>query len=417
MMSLHHVTNHALHRARCSARQGFSMAHLGTLTLRSYQSNATEDEGKSDNFALRRAEIWAEKRQNRARLGMTCTSDFVSSRRGRPELKALHDEIRLLGSQHQWQEALMVLDRSGEMDPWVRIAAISACGKSLQFEAARKIFQEMPEKNVASYGVMMSFLGLRNPRDAHALLEDMQQNKLEPDEGIYRALIESHGRAQNIGGAMEALESMIASGVQLTRATYQIALSACARTGDLQQAKGIVARMEADGIPPDAGHFTVLVAACARSKSADEARRIIETMKQRGMHPDVITYTGLLSSIGGPDALPVADAVWKEMEAVGINPDGFAYCAMLGAVTLAGAQERGLELIKEMEQLGFTKTREAQLRIRQFRSLSSSRAREVSTSPLPAGWQCKLDPSSGHFYYWQESDPAGTTTWERPSSN
>lgn len=415
-MSLRHVTKHALHHAQCSVRQGFSMAHFGALTLRGYQSNATENDGKMANFTLRRAEIWAEKRQNRDKLGMTYTTDFVSSRRGRPELRELHDEIRSLGQQKRWQEALTLLDRSEETDPWVRIAAISACGKSLQFEAARKIFQEMPEKNVASYGVMMSLLGLRNPSDAQALLQEMQLNKFEPDTGIYNALIESHGRAQNIAGAMEALERMIASGVQVSRATYQIALSASARAGDLQQAKGIVARMEADGMPPDAGHFTTLVAACARSKAAVEARQIIETMKQRGMHPDVITYTGLLSSIGGPDALPLADGVWKEMKDTGINPDGFAYCAMLGAVTSAGAQQRCLELINEMEQLGFTKTREAQLRIREVRKLSSSPLNEVSSTPLPAGWQCKLDPSSGQFYYWQESDPAGTTTWERPAS-
>lgn len=418
-MSLRRVMSHGLHHAQCFAKQSSSVARLGALTLRGCYSNATENRDQHSDRALKRVVSWNEKRENRERMGKTFFSDFASSRRGRPELKALHDEIRSLGRQQQWQEALAVLDRSGEPDAWVRIAAISACGKSLQFEAAKKVFKEMPEKNVASYGVMMSLLGMRSPSEAQNLLEDMQLNKLEPDVGIYNALIESHGRAQNIAGAMAALEKMVASGVQLSRATYQISLSACARAGDLQQAKAVVARMEADGMPPDAGHFTTLVSACARSKAAVEAREIMDTMKQRGMLPDVITYTGLLNSIGGPDALPMAETVWKEMKDLGLSPDAFAYCAMLGAMTSAGAgaQQRCIELLNEMEQLGFTQTREAQLRIREVRNLGSSPFGSVSSTSLPAGWQCKLDPSSGQFYYWQQSDPAGTTTWQRPSSS
>ena len=34
---------------------------------------------------------------------------------------------------------------------------------------------------------------------------------------------------------------------------------------------------------------------------------------------------------------------------------------------------------------------------------------------LPDGWQSTLDPSSGQRYYWNVGDPAGTTTWERPT--
>eukprot|EP00931_Biecheleriopsis_adriatica_P067736 TRINITY_DN41801_c0_g1_i1.p1 TRINITY_DN41801_c0_g1~~TRINITY_DN41801_c0_g1_i1.p1 ORF type:complete len:315 (+),score=68.42 TRINITY_DN41801_c0_g1_i1:31-975(+) len=35
--------------------------------------------------------------------------------------------------------------------------------------------------------------------------------------------------------------------------------------------------------------------------------------------------------------------------------------------------------------------------------------------PLPPGWCQHRDPASGRFYYWREADPAGSTTWERPS--
>lgn len=34
--------------------------------------------------------------------------------------------------------------------------------------------------------------------------------------------------------------------------------------------------------------------------------------------------------------------------------------------------------------------------------------------PLPAGWKEHMDSATGRYYYWQESDPATTTTWVRP---
>ena len=35
--------------------------------------------------------------------------------------------------------------------------------------------------------------------------------------------------------------------------------------------------------------------------------------------------------------------------------------------------------------------------------------------PLPPGWSSGLDPGSGRTYYWQNSDPANTKTWELPA--
>eukprot|EP00442_Polarella_glacialis_P027706 CAMPEP_0115102074 /NCGR_PEP_ID=MMETSP0227-20121206/33654_1 /TAXON_ID=89957 /ORGANISM="Polarella glacialis, Strain CCMP 1383" /LENGTH=407 /DNA_ID=CAMNT_0002498033 /DNA_START=37 /DNA_END=1261 /DNA_ORIENTATION=+ len=370
---------------------------------RFYHGSAAESWDRSDS-SLKKAELWAEKRRNRDELGMRFQSDWNTARRGKPELRGLHDEIKILGRERRWEEALQVLEKVSQPDVWLRIAALSACGKALQFEAAKKVFQEIPDKNVPAYGVMMSLVGLRSPQEAQMLMEDMRSNQLEPDAGIYNALIETHGRAQNMPAAMHAFDQLVASGQPVTRATYQISLSACARTGDLATAKKLITRMEAEGLPPDAGHFTTLVTSCARTKSEDEARIVIDTMRSRGMMPDVITYTGLLSCLAGPEALVKAEAIWKEMEDAGIVRDA----------------DRCHELVSEMEALGHTRSREAQLRFAEVRNTFS--VQEVPLSPpasapasaLPAGWQSRLDPSSGHHYYWREADPAGTTTWERP---
>lgn len=46
---------------------------------------------------------------------------------------------------------------------------------------------------------------------------------------------------------------------------------------------------------------------------------------------------------------------------------------------------------------------------------AESQAAPEAEAALPDGWQSTLDPSSGQRYYWHVADPAGTTTWERPS--
>merc|ERR1711862_394123 len=39
---------------------------------------------------------------------------------------------------------------------------------------------------------------------------------------------------------------------------------------------------------------------------------------------------------------------------------------------------------------------------------------QISRS-LPEGWHQSLDQNTGQYYFWEERDPAGTVTWQRPN--
>lgn len=86
---------------------------------------------------------------------------------------------------------------------------------------------------------------------------------------------------------------------------------------------------------------------------------------------------------------------------------------------LRAADEDGMdakfdELLEQMKVSGIPKTRDLDNVIRK-RLYARPAASAASAAPaLPVGWCEASDPTSGNSYYWNESDPAGTTTWESP---
>eukprot|EP00930_Biecheleria_cincta_P096552 TRINITY_DN88384_c0_g1_i1.p1 TRINITY_DN88384_c0_g1~~TRINITY_DN88384_c0_g1_i1.p1 ORF type:complete len:316 (+),score=57.98 TRINITY_DN88384_c0_g1_i1:60-950(+) len=46
----------------------------------------------------------------------------------------------------------------------------------------------------------------------------------------------------------------------------------------------------------------------------------------------------------------------------------------------------------------------------------AAKAALAALPPLPPGWCQHVDTATGKPYYWKESDPTGTTTWQRPSA-
>lgn len=377
----------------------------------------SSDDLSRTRFAVRRrAEFWEEKRRTR-------DSYLRTARNGKEwgETDPAVVEIRRLGGQTRWEAALATFATAWAEDPRPRVlvATMQACARSLQVAQAQRLFDSMPLKTLSAYSVLLHTLGsVGNLSAMDALLEDMRQQAVQPDREIYRVLIEVHGRTHDLPRAMKSFEDMEAAGFPATAAVYQSMLSALARAGDREGARRLLARMEANGLRPDPGHLTSLIVACTVKQDEVEARKVFEDIRQRGMQPDVVSYTALIGCYSGNGAVQKAEATWAEMQAAGVKVDSFTYNGMLKVMARAGASDRFRELLAEMDKRGIARNRETELRLREFESLEAARHEdnaELCEEPaLPPGWASALDPGSRQHYFWRESDPSGTTTWERP---
>lgn len=381
-------------------------------------------------------------RQRRYQEGTQRTPGLAAS--GDPEQVAATREMRLLSRERRWQEALQVYSNFTHPDCQLSTTAMDACAKSMQLEPARHIFDTMPSKSVPSYNVLINLLGrLRRVDEAESLLHRMRQETLEPSSITMTSLIAGYGMVRDSAAAVRVLEEMEGTGLDTGAVTYGATLTACARAGDLARCEQLLQRMEKQQVQVGSAHLVSIVSACARDKNEARAKEAFQEIRARGFKPDKIAYTCLINCLSGEGAMRQADALLAEMQAEGIRPDGFVYGALLSAAISSRVPQRFQDILADMEARGIRPTAETRVRCSEMavveEQLREERAQwEAATSqasaasmlpeaprgatpgvaplpPLPAGWHEHVDPASGRAYYWMGSDPAGTTTWERPS--
>jgi len=339
-------------------------------------------------------------------------------------------ELKWLARNRRWEEAVRLMSLEAQPSPIFRTSVLDACTKSMQPDAAWQIFSEMPVKTMEAYGSLVDLMGrLRRTKVAEDLVSEMQENILQPNHVIYTSLITAYGHGQNIDKVFDTLEQMKAEGLPVDRITYAAAMAACARAGDKDSTWNLFRSMVASGVEVQITHLTSLIVSCAQTKDEARAREALAEISNRGIPLDKVVYTAFIQSLPakGPESADAALAVLREMRSKEVLPNTYTYNAALQVASESGAEDCFQKLLAEMEVVGLLRNRETEFRISRHYSRAEEEPRqqeEVATShadievgtvpPLPVGWLRATDPSTGRAYYWQEVNPSGTVTWDRP---
>ncbi|XP_061369545.1 putative pentatricopeptide repeat-containing protein At3g11460, mitochondrial [Gastrolobium bilobum] len=142
----------------------------------------------------------------------------------------------------------------------VGTALISMYANCGSYFCARRAFDEMPEKNLASWTVMITGFGIHGRgREAISIFYEMLGKNIMPDEGIFTSV-----------------------------------LSACSHSGLVDEGKEIFYKMSRDyNLEPGPTHYSCLVDLLGRAGNLDEAYAIIDNMK---LKPNEDVWTSLLSA-------------------------------------------------------------------------------------------------------------------------
>lgn len=401
---------------------------------RASSSSSSSFSGSPTDRTDRTANLWAEKWQNR----IDSMDQVVVQRERIVGRKADEDtpedarqahmwrEVAKLGRERRWQDALAILAEAGaDAGPKLRTAALTACADSMELRRGRIIFQEMPVKVVPACNAYIMLLGRMRQREELAdLLSLMREQQLRPTEITYGCLMNAYGLLRDMAGAMKALKDMRAEGMKPSLITFGNILAACAKSGEKQQAVALLRDMEVERLVPNLRHYTSIVASCSRSKDEGLAREMLQEMRQRNLEPSVMTYTSLVGCLSGPGAQDRAAAIQREMAENNVVPDMFFFHELIEVSLNAGNAQRCRELLDQAAGQGLADTKETALKRHRINELERDQvaASTAATAPaatipqglLPQGWSQARDPASGLDYYWQEANPAGTTTWERP---
>uniref|UniRef100_A0A5K1EBC5 Pentatricopeptide repeat-containing protein n=2 Tax=Nymphaea colorata TaxID=210225 RepID=A0A5K1EBC5_9MAGN len=197
-------------------------------------------------------------------------------------------------------------------DVYIQISILRMYCDCLCMVDARKLFDEMPQRDVVLWSVVLS----------------------------------GHVRGGDCAAALQMFQEMQVSGVQPDEFTVATMIASCARCGALQQGRWIHEYViNKNPMNLDVVMNTALVDMYAKCGCIEEAVRVFEHMEER----NVLSWTAMIGGFAVHGLANYALHCFHRMERSGIVPDDITILALLSACNHAGLGQMGFKIFNSMQ--------------------------------------------------------------------
>jgi pentatricopeptide repeat protein len=245
-------------------------------------------------------------------------------------------------------------------DLFVMSGLVNLYGTFKSAENARKVFEEMPERDVVSWTSMISAFaqcGMWN--DSLGLLAEMQEDKINPnkvtiisllsacaqgravDKGLWvygqidefgieadvdirNALISMYVKCGCMSDALEAFRVM----PERNTKSWNTLIDGFVQNQKHKQALGMFEQMLSNSVTPDAVTLVSALSACAQLGDIQQGRDLHNYIKSRGIHCDTILTNSLINMYAKCGDMEAAEVVfWHMKERDVVDNYGVWFCA------------------------------------------------------------------------------------------
>ena len=223
----------------------------------------------------------------------------------------------------KWGREVHVLIRRDGLESDIRVgtALIQMYAKCGSIEEARQAFDNLTDRNVVSWNVMI-------------------------------------GASAGSGRGVEAYDlylKMKEEGFQPNAVTYVRLLNDCASTGALEWVKLVHSHILEAGYESDVRVGSALIRMFAKSGSIEDAAVVFDSMKER----DIITWTLMIGAYAGSGRGVEAYDLYLKMKEEGFQPDAVTYMSLLNDCASSGA----LEWVKDVHKHILEEGHESDVRV------------------------------------------------------
>ncbi|KAK3118710.1 hypothetical protein QOZ80_9BG0704860 [Eleusine coracana subsp. coracana] len=271
------------------------------------------------------------------------------------------------------------------LDAYVANGIVRAYSVAARLRAARKVFDEVPERNAAVYTTMVSAYA-QNGRhqDAIGMFDEMLHEVIEPSGAALASVLSACARSasgslemgRRVHDIMEARGMTNPVGVVLgtalvdmyakngaireavavfegmpvrNTATWNALVSGLAHHGHGELALDMFQRMQREGVPPNATTLVGALSACCHAGLMDEARRLFNSMEREFRITQVIQHYGcMVDLLGRAGLLSEAEEMIRGMTC---KADTVIWGALLTACKNHGDVEIAERAVEEMLKL------------------------------------------------------------------
>ncbi|RWR78502.1 pentatricopeptide repeat-containing protein [Cinnamomum micranthum f. kanehirae] len=160
----------------------------------------------------------------------------------------------------KWAHCMAI--RNGMMsEVAVGTAILETYAKCGEVDESRRVFNEMPERNIVSWSAMIAAYGMNGcARDALAMLRDMQLHDLKPNKITILSVLSACSHGGLVAEGLSCFKEMIHDyGLKPSSEHYSCLVDMLGRAGDLDGAIDVIRKMPGGGLWDDAARMRWLV--------------------------------------------------------------------------------------------------------------------------------------------------------------
>ncbi|KAK6146583.1 hypothetical protein DH2020_020452 [Rehmannia glutinosa] len=222
--------------------------------------------------------------------------------------------------------------RSGfASDIFISNSLIHMYGSSCEIECARKMFDEMPIRNLVSWNSMLD--GYAKCRDV-VLMREVFDMMPERDVVSWSALVDGYVKDGNYTEALAVFGKMTVEGPKANEVTMVSVLCACSHLGSLEQGRVMHRYIVENGLPLTLVLRTSLVDMYAKCGAIEEALVVFREVSTR--KTDVLIWNAMIGGLATHGFTSKALEIYVEMQNLGIKPDEITYLCLLSACAHGG---------------------------------------------------------------------------------
>ncbi|KAK0596165.1 hypothetical protein LWI29_013312 [Acer saccharum] len=248
---------------------------------------------------------------------------------------------------------------------------VSMYGKCGCLVEARRVLDEMPNRDVVSWNSMVAgYAQSGRFDDALEVCREMESLRLKPDTGTMASLLPAvtNTSSENVSYVKEMFSKLDKKNL----VSWNVMIAVYVNSSMPAEAVDLYSQMDVQGIEPDAISFSIVLPACgdlsalllgrqihkyverkklrpnlllenalidmyAKCGSLAEARAVFDGMQFR----DVVSWTSMISAYGRSGKGCDAVALFSKMQNSGLCPDSIAFVSVLSACSHSGLLEEG----------------------------------------------------------------------------
>lgn len=222
---------------------------------------------------------------------------------------------------------------------------ISMYAKSGRMEEARKAFELLFEKNLASYNIIVD--GCSKSLDSAEAFELFSHidSEVGVDAFTFASLLSGAASVGAVGKGEQIHSRVLKAGIQSSQSVCNALISMYSRCGNIEAAFQVFEGMEDRNVIS----WTSIITGFAKHGFAHRAVELFNQMLEDGIKPNEVTYIAVLSACSH---VGLVDEGWKYFDSMsidhGITPRMEHYACMVDLLGRSGSLEKAVQFIKSL---------------------------------------------------------------------